>query len=287
MRLQKRESERGFTLIELLVVIAIIAILIGLLLPAVQKVREAANRARVLAVLTEIAAAEKANFGRFQQYTAADGFDGFQGSQRQTDGYNCVITLMQDKQKYQVICTPAALGKTGSDRCSVDQSTPPACSTIPGAGDARAAMFLRMAALGSRFVGDTIFSADGSVRPQDVRSFFASQGTVPTIFNALDANHDGTITLLELEQLNGAATHPGGVNVPAVQGLLPAVQSILREMALGIAGEKISTMPGVRLFDLPRRLCTGGQGDDEHGNDAPKVCPIFPEPPDSRPRDSE
>ena len=58
---------------------------------------------------------------------------------------------------------------------------------------------------------------------------------------------------------------------------------MLREMALGAGGEKIAGLPGVKLSDLPRRLCTNdeGEGDDEHGGDARKLCPVFPEPPSS------
>jgi len=66
---------------------------------------------------------------------------------------------------------------------------------------------------------------DGSVKPQDIRNNFASQGLVPQVFNMLDLDHDGTVTLSEIQ----ASSHPGGVNLPAVQGVfLPAVQDVIR-----------------------------------------------------------
>ena len=144
-------------------------------------------------------------------------------------------------------------------------------------------MFLRIASIGSKFIGDSILTFDGSVTPQDIRNNFATQGLVPQVFNTFDLNHDGVVTFSELQ----ASSHPGGVNLPAVQNLLPAVQDTLRlilaEMALGAGGEQVANLPGVKLSDLPRRLCTNDRGDDDdHGNDSPKVCPIFPEPPDSR-----
>jgi len=136
-------------------------------------------------------------------------------------------------------------------------------------------MFLRMASIGTKYVADAILSGDGSVTPSDIRTNFALQGTVPQVFTILDVNHDGTVTLGELSRSNNFSDTRTG-NLPAVQDVIGLM---LQEMALGAGNEQFTSL-GVKLTDLPRRLCNGAQGEDE--SDFPKVCPIFPEPPASK-----
>jgi hypothetical protein len=102
------------------------------------------------------------------------------------------------------------------------------------------------------------------------------QGTVPNTFKLFDLNGDGIVTLDEIGRAN-PITPAGDTNLPAVQD---TVKLILAEMALGAGGEQVLKLPGVKLSDLPHRLCSS-DGENNDGEDSPKVCPIFPEPPGS------
>src|SRR5260370_23930219 len=151
MRTDRSSTGRGFTLIELLVVIAIIAVLIGLLLPAVQAAREAANRAALVQRLGQIQAEEKVSQTQTGQFTLQP-----PSFLAMTNGFNCTITVKG--LTFQVLCFPAAVGKTASVNCSVNHSTPPTCGPITGAAKGTDTMFLRMASIRAKFVADAILS---------------------------------------------------------------------------------------------------------------------------------
>ncbi|MEP6637024.1 MAG: prepilin-type N-terminal cleavage/methylation domain-containing protein [Acidobacteriota bacterium] len=248
--LHNENRQSGFTLVELLVVIAIIAILIGLLLPAVQKVREAANERQATLKLRQIAAAEKAFFTTHNSYSASFEELGlgaeFQCSDpvctsRQNQGYLYTLTLDPAGRVWTAIGVPAAVGKTGSAKFTMDQAEALGSAPMQGAEAARQHMFDDINAEALQRLFQLILQ-----RPQDVSEIanrLEARGTLPNTFNRLDVNGDGRVSFTDLANYNGA-----GADV-----INPFIAIIDQKMELGVGGEDINALPGVALETLSPR----------------------------------
>ncbi len=241
-----KPQQSGFTLIELIVLIAIIGVLIALLLPAVQKVREAANERHCTVKLRQIFSAQKAFFSTHGAYSGSLDELGLGGefpcsvsgcSHRQNNGYLYELVLGPSGQSFTAMAKPAAVGKTGSARFTIEQDNILASAPIQEAEAVHKQMFDDINAEALQTLFQLVLQRPAGTDVSDISRRLESRDTLPDTFSRLDVNNDGRVSFTDLLNYNGFGA--GVIN--------PFIAIVSRKMELGAGGEDVSMLPGVRL----------------------------------------
>jgi prepilin-type N-terminal cleavage/methylation domain-containing protein len=206
---------RGFTLIELLVAVAIIAVLIGLLLPVIQQRREEFARERAAVNLTTLLVASQEYFARTGRYPLelAD-LRILSGTPTANGSFNLIVTTGRaegysfdfvgdadgdgdvDGADFLLVAEPEFPGITGDLTLTMNPNGSLSSSQTPGADAARQQMFDNIRAKAAETVVN-LFKLDANAITQ-ARSYTETPSTATDVFNRLDGNDDGRVSITEL-----------------------------------------------------------------------------------------
>jgi type II secretory pathway pseudopilin PulG len=203
------------------VVIAIIAILIALLVPAVEK--ERADRAmkekvRIAQRFIEIYKIVHTQTGHYPQSfdELADWCDGNQEicppqytelrAAGQLNGWQFTIVIPNtegvpatDSQGFQIEAEPMFPGITGSESFVIDQNGNFVSFPTPGAEEAERQMFARIRDRAAETISD-LLAMNKDAFPL-VRDYVGSPDTSASVFQTLDRNYDGMVSVEEIQNL--------------------------------------------------------------------------------------
>lgn len=285
---------RGFTLIELLVAVAIIAVLIGLLLPVIQQRREEFAKTRAAANLTLLLVASQEYFARTGHYPleiadlrilsgtpTANGSFNLLVTTGRAEGYVFDVDALGDfdgdgdvdGNDLLLTAEPEHPGITGSITLTMNQNGLLTSSPTPGADAARQQMFNNIRSKAAETVVN-LLKLDAAATTQ-VRAYTDTPLASTEVFNRLDSNDDGRVSITEIRFANTTFDDQALRN--PLQGFLNFVAQEMKWDSLGEeAGSAVfvaagdvdgdsSTQPPLFSYDglaLLTIIINGRDGDD-------------------------